>query len=42
MNVHNGNIARRVPRDWSKGIHSVNKVPRPNSSRCMYWHQIRH
>jgi hypothetical protein len=23
FNHHNGNIVRRVPRDWSKGIHSV-------------------
>jgi hypothetical protein len=25
---------------WSKGIHSVNKVPRPYPPRCTYYHQI--
>jgi hypothetical protein len=38
LNRQNGNIVRRVPRDWSKGIHSVNKLPRPNLPRCTYCH----
>jgi hypothetical protein len=42
FNQHNGNIVRRVPRDWSKGIHSVNRVPRPNFPCCTYYHQIGH
>ncbi len=28
FNQHNGSIVRKVPRDWNKGIHSVNRVPR--------------
>jgi hypothetical protein len=42
LNQHNGNIVRGVPRDWSIGIHNVNRVPRPNSPRCTYCHQIGH
>jgi hypothetical protein len=36
----NGSIIRRVPKDWSKGIHNVNvnRVPRPNFPRCTYYH----
>jgi len=37
-----GSIVRGVPRDWRKGIHSVNKVPRPNLPPCTYCHQIGH
>jgi len=33
-------IVKRVPRDWSRRIHSVNKVPRPNLPRNIYYHQI--
>ncbi len=42
LNQQNGSIVRGIPRDWSKGIHSVNKVPRPNSPHCTYYHQIGH
>jgi hypothetical protein len=42
FNQQNGSIVRGVPRDWSKGIHSVNKVPKPNSPRCTYCHKIGH
>ncbi len=42
FNQQNGSIIRGVPRDWSKKIHSVNKVPRPTSPCCTYCHQIRH
>jgi hypothetical protein len=42
FNQHNESIFRGVPRDWSKGIHSVNRIPRPNSPRCTYYHQIKH
>jgi hypothetical protein len=42
FNQHNGRIVKGVPRDWNKRIHNVNKVPRPNSPRCTYCHQIRH
>jgi len=38
FNQQNGSIFRKVPRDWSKGIHNVNSVPRPNSPRCTYCH----
>jgi hypothetical protein len=38
----NENIVRGVPRDWSKGIHIVNRIPRPNSPCCTYYHQIGH
>jgi hypothetical protein len=30
FNHQSGSIVKGVPRDWSKGIHSVYKVPRPN------------
>jgi hypothetical protein len=33
INQHYGSIVRGVPRDWSRGIHSVRIVPRPNF-RC--------
>jgi len=44
INLHilNGNIISGVPRDYSRGIHSVNKVPRPNFPLCPYCHQIGH
>ncbi len=42
VNMQNGNIISGVPRDWSRGIHSVNKVPRPNSPCCTYYCQIGH
>jgi hypothetical protein len=42
VNMQNGSIISGVPRDWSRGIHSLNKVPRPNSPRCTYCHQIGH
>jgi hypothetical protein len=31
LNQESGSIVKRVSRNWSKGIHSVNKV-----SQCMY------
>jgi hypothetical protein len=34
LHQHNGSIIIRVSRDWSKGIHSVNIVPRPNFHAC--------
>jgi hypothetical protein len=34
----NQSIVRGVPRDWSKGIHNVNRVPRPNFPCCTYYH----
>ncbi len=42
FNQHNGSIVRGVPRNWNRGIHIVNKVPRPNSPCCTYCHQIGH
>jgi hypothetical protein len=42
FNQQNGIIVRGIPRDWSRRIHSVNKIPRPNSPRCTYRHQIGH
>jgi hypothetical protein len=42
FNQQNGSIVRKVPRDWSRGIHSVNKVPKLNFPHCTYCHQIRH
>jgi hypothetical protein len=42
FNQHNGSIVKGVPRDYNKGIHNVNKVPRPNSPRCTYCHHIGH
>jgi hypothetical protein len=42
FNQQNGSIVGGIPRDWSKGIHNVNRAPRPNSPRCTYCHQIRH
>jgi len=41
-NQQNGSINNGVPRDWSRGIHNVNIIPRPNSPRCTYCHQIKH
>ncbi len=38
LNQYSGSIVKRISRDWSKGIQSVNKVPRPNT----YCHQIGH
>jgi hypothetical protein len=42
FNQHNGSIVRGVPREWNRGIHRVDKVPRPNFPRCTYCHQIGH
>jgi hypothetical protein len=42
FNYHDKNIVIRVPRDWNRGIHSVNKVPRPNFPCCTHCHKIRH
>ncbi len=42
LNHQSGSIARGVPRDWSKGIHKMNKVPKPNLPQSTYCHQIRH
>jgi len=42
FNQQNGNIDGGVPKNWSKGIHTVNKVPRPNFPHCTYYHQIGH
>jgi hypothetical protein len=42
FNQHNGSIVREVPRDLSRGIHNVNKVPKPNYLCCTYYHQIGH
>jgi hypothetical protein len=42
VNQHNGSIVSGVPRDCSRGIHSVNIVPKPNSPRCTYYHHIGH
>jgi hypothetical protein len=38
FNQQNGRIVKGVPRDWNRGIRSVNKIPRPNSPRCTYCH----
>jgi hypothetical protein len=38
FNLHSGSILKGVPRDWSRGIHSVSKVPRPNPPCCTYCH----
>jgi hypothetical protein len=37
-NQQNGSIVREVLRDWSKRIHSVKIVPRPNFPCCTYNH----
>jgi hypothetical protein len=42
LNHQSGSIVKGVLRDWSKRIHNVNKVPRPNLPQCTYCHQIRH
>jgi len=42
FNQHNGSIVKGVPRDWNRGSHNVNKVPRPNFPCCTYCHQIKH
>jgi hypothetical protein len=42
LNQQNGSIVRGIPRDWSRGIHSVKKVPRLNYPRYTYYHQIGH
>jgi hypothetical protein len=34
------NVVRRIPRDWNRKIHSVNKVPRPNPPHYIYYHRI--
>ncbi len=41
-NQQNGSIISGVPKDQSRGIHNVNKVPRQNSPCCTYCHQIGH
>jgi hypothetical protein len=33
FNQQNGSIIRGVSKDWSEGIHNVNRIPRPNSPR---------
>jgi len=38
MNHQSESIVRGVPRDWSKGIHRVNTVPKPNLPQCTYCH----
>jgi len=38
FNHQSENIVRGVPRDWSKGIHRVNRVPKPNLPQCTYCH----
>jgi hypothetical protein len=38
LNQQNGSIVKGVPRDWSKRIHSVNRVPRFKPPRCTYCH----
>jgi hypothetical protein len=38
LNQRNGNIVKGVPRDWSKRIHNVNRVPKPNPPCCTYCH----
>jgi len=38
VNQQNGSIINGVPKDWSRRIHNVNKVPRPNSPHCTYYH----
>jgi hypothetical protein len=42
LKQQNGNIVKGFPKDWSRGIHSVNIIPRPNSPCCTYCHQIGH
>jgi hypothetical protein len=42
VNKQNGCINSGILRDWSKGIHSVNIIPRPNSPRCTYYQHIGH
>jgi hypothetical protein len=37
VNQHNGNIVSGVPRDWNRGIHSVNKIPKLDSTCCTYY-----
>ncbi len=36
LNQQNGSIVKGVPKDWSRGIHSVKKFPRPNFPCCTY------
>jgi hypothetical protein len=38
VNKHNASIISGVPRDWNRGIHSVNKIPIPNFPLCTYCH----
>ncbi len=42
FNQQSGSIVRGVPRDWSRKIHNVNKIPILNLPRCTYCHQIGH
>jgi hypothetical protein len=38
INQENGSNINGLPRDWNRGIHYVNKVPRPNFPHCTYYH----
>jgi hypothetical protein len=38
FNQQNGSIIRIVPRDWSRRIDNVNRVPKPNYPHCTYCH----
>jgi hypothetical protein len=38
FNQQNGSIVRKVQRDWNRGIHSANRVPKPNFPCCTYYH----
>jgi hypothetical protein len=42
FNQQNGSIIKGVPRDLNKGIHNVNRIPRPNFPCCTYCHQLGH
>jgi hypothetical protein len=33
FNQQNGSIVNEVPRDWSRGIHNVNRILKPNFSQ---------
>jgi hypothetical protein len=42
FNQHNEILVRGVPMDWSRVVHSVNRIPRPHFPFCTYYHWIRH
>jgi hypothetical protein len=42
FNQQNKSIVRGVLRDWSRGIHSVNKVPKLNFPHCTNYNKIGH